>query len=125
MTSVGTAIRLSSVYGGAAEDIGEVRLPDIVQMGRLASIAAVEPDDEMTAPGESVAELVWPGDHLHGEPHDQHNRRLTRVTERLVGEFDVTRWPAGPACWRRRHSWALSCPRARPGPCPAGSGACR
>src|SRR5215469_6426372 len=117
------------------EDIGEVRWPDIVQMGRGANVAVVEPDDEMTALREGAAELVGPGDHLHGQAHDQDDRRLAWVTERLVGEFDVTRgqpalraggdvthvcWCASLPGWPSRCAvgWCAS-PWRWPPPCPA------
>jgi hypothetical protein len=45
-------------------------------------------DDEEAAPGELLAEVIPPGDHLRPEAHDQQQRRVGAVAERLVAELD-------------------------------------
>jgi hypothetical protein len=44
-----------------------------------------------SAPGQTCAQLVRPGDHLRRQPPDQHDRRRARVPERLIRKLDVIR----------------------------------
>ena len=75
----------------AHHDVSEARRREVPQVGRFAHIPVVEPDDEMTAPGQAFAEFVRPADHLRRQAHDQHHRRGARVTERLIGQLDAVR----------------------------------
>ncbi len=63
-----------------------------------AHVTVVEPDDEKTASGEVLAELVRPGDHLRPQAHDEHDRRCAGVTEALIRQLDAIGGnPAQPA----------------------------
>jgi hypothetical protein len=73
------------------ENVSQARRRQIPQVGRSAHIPVVEPDDEKTAPGQTCAQLVRPGDHLRRQAHDQHDRRRARVPERLIRQLDVIR----------------------------------
>jgi hypothetical protein len=72
-------------------DVSQARRREVPQVGRFAHIPVVEPDDEMTAPGQAFAQRVRPGDHLRRQAHDQHHRRGAPVTERLIRQFDAVR----------------------------------
>ncbi|HEY7881914.1 MAG TPA: hypothetical protein VID31_13750 [Streptosporangiaceae bacterium] len=73
------------------DDVSQARRRQIPQVGRSAHIPVVEPDDEKTAPGQTCAQLVRPGDHLRRQAHDQHDRRRARVPELLIRQLDVIR----------------------------------
>ena len=89
-------------------DVGKARRREVPQVGRFTYVPVVEPDDEKTAPGQGLAQLVRPGDHLRRQAHDQHDRLRARVTERLVRQLDAIRGEPGPACEQRHHPWAQS-----------------
>jgi hypothetical protein len=72
-------------------DVGQARRREVPQVGRFTHIPVVEPDDEKTAPGQALAQLVRPGDHLRRQAHDEHDRRRARLTERLVRQLDAVR----------------------------------
>jgi hypothetical protein len=71
------------------EDVGQARGREVPQVGRFADVPVVEPDDEQAAPGQALAQLVRPGDHLGRQAHDQHDRRRARVAERLIRQLDA------------------------------------
>ena len=72
------------------------------QVGRPAHIPVVEPNDGKTAPGQTFAQLVRPGDHLRRWAHDQHRRRRARIPEPRAPTRCHSRQP-GPACEQRQH----------------------
>src|SRR5439155_19764779 len=54
-----------------------------------AAVAIVEAHDVKAAAGDLAAELVLPEDHLRAQAHDQQQRRMLRVAERLVLDADA------------------------------------
>lgn len=58
---------------------------------RQAAVAIVEAHDAETLARQCCAERVGPGDRLHAQPHDQHDRRRLRVAERLVVDAHAVR----------------------------------
>ncbi len=78
--------------------------PMLGELGRQPDVAIVEPDDPVTARRELRAKLLVPGDHLRGEPHDQHQRRGIAVAERVVAKLDAVRLrQGGLAATHARH----------------------
>ncbi len=65
----------------------QVRRRELGQMGRLADVAVVEPDDAKAFRRQAVAERNRPADELRGEAHDQQHGRIALAPEALV--FDV------------------------------------
>jgi hypothetical protein len=57
-------------------------------MRRAADVAVVEADDAKARVDELAAEVHVPRDHLRAEAHDQQQRRVRRVAERVVAEAD-------------------------------------
>ncbi len=51
-----------------------------------ADVAIVEANDEQSAGGELLAEVLLPGDHLSAQPHDQQSRRVGWLPEGLIAE---------------------------------------
>ena len=91
-------------------DVGQARRREVPQVGRPAHVPVVEPDDEKTAPGQTCAQLIRPGDHLRRPAHDQYHRRRARVPERLIRQLDVIRGnPARRASSDITHERSLAC----------------
>jgi hypothetical protein len=57
-----------------------------IQSRRPADVAIVEPDNVQAAPGQGQAEILVPADHLRAKAHDQHERGIACVTERVATE---------------------------------------
>jgi hypothetical protein len=57
--------------------------------GGAPDVAIVVADDEEAAAGELLAQILVPAEHLHGEPHDQQQRGIGGIAERLVAELEV------------------------------------
>src|SRR3954469_5150183 len=70
---------------------GEVRerVADSRKVARFADVAVVVAHHEEPLPDERVAEAVRPVVELGAEPHDQQQRRVGRVPQRLVGQLDL------------------------------------
>ena len=64
-------------------------VPSCSQPRRAPDVAVVVADDEVAAPGQLLAEVLVPGEHLRAQAHDQQHRRVGRVAERLVTDLDV------------------------------------
>ena len=62
----------------------------VVERGRTPDVAIVEADHEEAGRREALTELIPPRDHLRPEPHDQHERGIGTVAERLVTELQLT-----------------------------------
>ena len=59
------------------------------QLGRATDVAVVEADHVEAALGELLAELRCPPGQRPGEAHDQQQRRIIGVAERVVAELDA------------------------------------
>jgi hypothetical protein len=56
---------------------------------RAAGVAVVVPDHETPAAGEHPAEALLPPEHRAAEAHDEEDRRIGRIAERLRAELDT------------------------------------
>ena len=57
------------------------------EMGRLANVAVIEPDDPKFLRRQSLAERVRPEDQLGAEAHDEQDQRVAVASEAFI--FDV------------------------------------
>ena len=102
------ALRAERVYefdgvaGHVVEGVGNLRPPprhdlrhqrarvrrrQIGEMGRLADVAIIEPDDAKPIGRQPLAERVRPENELGGEAHDEQDERVAHASEALI--FDV------------------------------------
>ena len=63
--------------------------PVLAQLRRATGIPVVVPDDEETTIGQHLAERRIPPVHGAAETHDQQDRRVVGLAERLVAEVDA------------------------------------
>ena len=116
-----------SVYGtggssprplAGVEERGHVD-SDAVEMRRQPAVAVVVPNDEEALVGDRSTELLVPGDQLRGEPHDEQQRLVLRVSDGVVLDLDpvVVGSRHGAHCGMRRHR----APSASHRPCPGSS----
>ncbi len=64
------------------------------EVRRAAGVPVVEADDVEATARELLAEVLLPADHLHPESHDEQQRRVRGVAERLVAERDPATYVA-------------------------------
>jgi len=79
--------------GGIGHEIrtGVLRMVGLIG-DRAAGVAVVVADHEAAALGKERAETLLPPEHRRTDPHDQQNRRIVRVAERLCTELDAVRF---------------------------------
>ena len=61
----------------------------IVHVGRPADVAVVESGDSIAAPGQRGDEIQWPRVQLLSQTGDEHDRRIVRVADLVVAQFDT------------------------------------
>jgi hypothetical protein len=92
----------------AAQQLPDGRDGVLVQPRRASDVAVVEPHDEEAARGQPLAERVAPRDHLRAQAHDQDERRIRAVTERLVAQLQLADGGELLATCQRAHRSELS-----------------